>query len=61
MAAEAEQGERDEGVWAVEAEGDSGDEPDLGVGGLDERVGQLGVEGGVDRGAVFHDAFFHNA
>jgi len=34
------------------AEGDPGDEPDLGVGGFDQGVGQAAIEGGVDLGAV---------
>ncbi len=55
MAAEAEHGEGDEGFGAVEAEGDTGDETDLGVGGLDEGVGQVGVQSGVDGGPVFDD------
>ena len=55
MAAEGEEGEGDEGFGSVEAEGDAGEEPDLGVGGLDEAVGETGVEGVVDRLSVFDD------
>jgi hypothetical protein len=56
VATEAEHGEGDQWFWAVEAEGDTGDEADLGVGGLDEGVGESGVQGGVDRGSVLDDA-----
>jgi hypothetical protein len=38
MSAEAEHGERDQWCRGVEAERDSGDQPDLGVGGFVERV-----------------------
>ena len=55
MAAEGEHGESDEGFGAGEAEGDSGEEPDLGVGRLDEAVGETLVEGRVDGVSVFHD------
>jgi len=41
----------------VESEGLSGDEPDLGVGGLDEPVGQVVFDRGEDPGSVFHDPF----
>jgi hypothetical protein len=51
-----EEGEGDEGVGGVEAEGDTGEESELGVGGLDEGVGHVVVEGSVDAGPVAHDA-----
>jgi len=56
VCAEAEHGEGDEGLGAVEAEGDAGDEADLGVGRLDQGVREAAVEGGVDRRAVLDDA-----
>ena len=55
VAAEGEEGEGDEGFGSVEAEGDAGEEPDLGVGGFDEAVGESGVEGVVDCLSVFGD------
>ena len=55
VAPEGEEGEGDEGFGSVEAEGDAGEEPDLGVGGLDEAVGETRVEGVVDRLSVFDD------
>ena len=55
MAAEGEHGQGDEGFGVAEAERDAGQEPDLGVGGLDQGVGQAVVEGGVDGFAVFDD------
>ena len=55
VGAEGEQGEGDEGLVAVEPEGDAGEQPDLGVGRLDERVGEAVLEGGVDGGAVGGD------
>jgi hypothetical protein len=39
-----------------ESVGDAGEHADLGVGGLDESLGEAVVEGGVDLGAVLHDA-----
>lgn len=36
MAAEAEQGEGDQGLGGLEPKGDSGDQADLGVGRLDQ-------------------------
>lgn len=48
-------GQSDKGGRVLEPEGDAGDEPDLGVGGLDERVGQAVLEEGVDTRAVAPD------
>ena len=45
VAAECEECEGDEGFGSVEAERDSGEESDLGVGRLDEGVGEPRVEG----------------
>ena len=56
MATEGEDRERDEGLGPVEPEGDAGEEPDLGVGGFDQRVRQPRFEGGVDGGSVRDDA-----
>ena len=56
MAAEAEHCQRDQRLGGSEPEGHPGDEPDLGVGGFDEALGQSVLEGGVDRGSVFDDA-----
>ena len=56
MAAEVEHGEGDEGFGGLEAEGDAGDESDLGVYGLDASVGQAVLDGGEDRGLVLDDA-----
>jgi hypothetical protein len=50
-----EEGQGDQGVGVVEAEGDPGDEPDLGVHGFGWGVGQAVVEGGVDLGAAAAD------
>ena len=55
MVSECEECEGDEGFGSVEAECDSGEESDLGVGRLDEGVGQPGVEGVIDRHSVLHD------
>ena len=55
MAAEGEQCEGDQWFGSVEAERDAGEEPDLGVGRLDEGVGESGVECVIDRDTVFHD------
>src|SRR5512144_649133 len=48
VAAEREHGEGDERFGFVESEGHAGEQSNLGVGGLDEPVGQVVVEGGVD-------------
>jgi hypothetical protein len=48
VGAEGEEGEGDEWLVSVEPEGDAGEESDLGVGRLDQRVGQAVSEGGVD-------------
>ena len=55
MAAEGEECEGDEGFGAVEAEGDSGEESDLGVGGFDESLREAVFEVRFDRCAVFRD------
>ena len=52
LVSECEECEGDEGFGSVEAECDSGEESDLGVGRLDEGVGQPGVEGVIDRHSV---------
>ena len=57
MAAEGEECEGDEGLWAVESERDSGEEPDLGVCGFDESLGEAVFEVRVDRFAVLRDPF----
>lgn len=49
MAAQDEHRECDEWLWSFEAERDPGGEPDLGVGGLDESLGQSAVKVVVDR------------
>ena len=49
MAAEGEHCEGDEGFGAVEAECDSGEEPDLGVRGFDESLGEAVIEVRFDR------------
>ena len=41
MTAEAEQGEGDQGIGGLKPEHDSGDQSDLGVGRLDQAVGQV--------------------
>ena len=48
VAAEGEHGQGDERFGGVEPERDAGQQPDLGVGGFDQSVGQAVVEGGVD-------------
>ncbi len=55
MAAEGEECEGDEGLGAVEPVGDAGEQPDLGVGGFDESLGEAVVEVGVDRLTMFRD------
>lgn len=55
VSSEVEHGEGDEGLGAVESVSDAGQEPDLGVGGFDECVGELVVQGGVDGGSVAAD------
>ena len=55
VTAESEQCECDEWLGSFEAERDSGEEPDLGVGGLDESLGQSAVEVVVDCGPVSFD------
>ena len=55
MAAEGEECEGDEGFGSVESECDSGEEPDLGVGGFDESLGEAVLEVGVDRLTMFRD------
>lgn len=56
VAAEVEHGQGDEGVGGLEAEGDAGDEADLGVDRFDAAVGQAMLDRGEDRGLVFDDA-----
>ncbi len=56
MTAEADQGEGDQCVGGLEAERDPGDQPDLGVGRLDQAVGQVVLDRGEDAGPVFDDA-----
>ena len=56
MPAEGEHGQGDECFGVVEAERDAGQDPDFGVGGFDQPLGQAVVEGGVDRVAVVDDA-----
>jgi putative transposase len=55
VAAEGEHCEGDEGLGAVEPERDSGEYPDLGVGGFDESLGEAVFEVRFDRFAVFGD------
>ena len=55
MAAESEHCEGDERLGAVEPERDPGEQPDFGVGGFDEALGETVVEVGVDRTTVFGD------
>jgi len=57
VAAESEHCESDERLGAVEPEGDPGEQPDFGVGGFDESLGEAVVEVGVDRLTVFRDPF----
>jgi hypothetical protein len=59
VAAEGEHGWGDERVGGVESERDAGQEPDLGVGGFDQSLGQAVLEGGVNRVAVSNDAARH--
>lgn len=58
---EVEYGQGDEGLGGVEPERDSGEEADLGVGRLDEPVGQVVLDRGEDPGTVCDDALlqFH--
>src|SRR5512144_1242758 len=56
VAAEREHGEGEERVGFVESEGHAGEQSNLGVGGLDEPVGQVVVEGGVYGRPMFDDA-----
>ena len=56
MPAEGEHGQGDQGVGVGEAEGDAGEESDLGVDRFDESVGQAVFDGGQDLGAVGEDA-----
>ncbi len=56
MAAEAEHGQGDDGFGGVEPERDADDEPDFGVHGFDEGVGQAVFDRGDDRVTVVHDA-----
>lgn len=57
MAPEAEHGEGDQGVGGFEAEGDPGDESDLGVHRyLGPSVGEAVFDRGEDRFPVFDDA-----
>jgi hypothetical protein len=55
VAAESEHCESDEGLWAVKAERDPGEQPDFGVGRFDESLGETMVEVGVDRFAMFRN------
>jgi hypothetical protein len=50
VAAEAEQGEGDEGLRGLEPERHPGDQPDLGVGRLDQAVGQVLLDRREDPG-----------
>ena len=56
MSAEGEHCQGDQGVGVGEAEGDAGEESDLGVDRFDESVGQAMGDGGEDLGAVSNDA-----
>lgn len=56
MSSEAEHGQGDEGVDVLEAEGDKGDEPDLGVDRLDGGVGEPVGDGVEDHVAELLDA-----
>lgn len=56
VAAEGEHGQRDQRGGVVEAERDSGEHPDFGVGGFDQPLGEAVLERGVDAVAVFDDA-----
>jgi hypothetical protein len=56
VAAEGEHGQDDECLWGAESERYAGEQPDLGVGGFDQSLGEAVVEGGVDGFAVSHDA-----
>ena len=57
VAAEVEHGGGDECLGGVEAVGHAGDQSDLGVGGLDQPVGQVVFDRGEDFAFVCHDAF----
>ena len=56
MATEADQGEGNEGFGGGKAVGHRGDQPNFGVAGLDEPVGQVVFSGVQDPFAVFDDA-----
>jgi len=56
VAAEGEECEGDEGFGSVESECDSGEEPDLGVGGFDESLGEAVFKVCVDGVAVVRDS-----
>lgn len=56
MTAKVEEREGDQGFGGLEPERDPGDQADLGVGRLDESVGQVVLDRGQDPGAVFDDA-----
>ena len=55
MAAEGEECEGDEGLWAVEPECDSCEEADLGVGGFNESLGEAVFKVRFDCFAMFCD------
>jgi len=48
VTAEAEQGEGDQGIGGLEPERDSGDQAGLGVGRLDQAVGQVVLDRGEE-------------
>ena len=56
VSCEGEHGQGDEGVGGGEAEGDAGEESDLGVDRFDESVGEAVGDGGEDLLAVAGDA-----
>ena len=55
VAAEGEHCEGDEGFGAVESEGDSREQADLGVGGFDQSLGEAVFKVRFDRFAMFRD------
>lgn len=51
-----EERQSDQSLGGFEAERDPGDQPDLGIGRLDQPVGEVVFDRGEDPGAVFDDA-----
>ena len=59
VSSESEHREGDECVGGFESERDAGEDPDFGVGGFDQPVGEPVLEAGVDRFAVPTDFASH--